>query len=241
MPIGEFSERSGLSPKRLRSYAAEGFLVPAAVDPASGYRYYSRGQLHEAQVIDALRQANMSLADIRVLLRHPSTEQLDAWARRLNTDATHRQKALDKARKLLAHEDDISPTIEVDDPSEGGTMSKLRMVGRSEIGPVRENNEDVIVIGDHLAVVADGMGGLPGGDIAAKSAAALVGAVFTGRSLDELEAAVRAANWIIWSHAATRSELTGMGTTICAIGLIEDNRLALVHVGDSRAYLWRRG
>ena len=74
MPIGEFSERSGLSQKRLRSYAGEGLLVPTAVDPASGYRYYSPGQLHEAQVIDSLRQAGLSLADIRVgRAIHPQT------------------------------------------------------------------------------------------------------------------------------------------------------------------------
>jgi len=69
MPIGEFSARSGLSPKRLRSYAAGGLLVPAAVDSASGYRYYSPGQLREAQLIDALREAGMPLADIGSLLR----------------------------------------------------------------------------------------------------------------------------------------------------------------------------
>ena len=87
MPIGEFSGRSGLSQKRLRSYAAEGLLVPAAVDPASGYRYYSPGQLHEAQVIDALRQAGLSLADIRVGLSRPSTEFFAT--RRRNWTATH--------------------------------------------------------------------------------------------------------------------------------------------------------
>jgi protein phosphatase len=238
MPIGEFSERSKLSLNRLRSYAAEGLLVPAAVDPASGYRYYSPGQLHEAQVIDALRQSNMSLADIRVLLRHPSAKQLDSWARRLDIDATHRQEALDKARELLAIEDDLSPTQEVNGPSGGVTMVKLRTAGRSETGPVRENNEDVIVNDDCLAVVADGMGGLPGGEIAANTAAKFVRAVFTGRSLDELEAAVRAANWAIWEQATARSQLTGMGTTVCAVGLVEDGHLALVHVGDSRAYLW---
>lgn len=95
MPIGEFSERSGLSQKRLRSYAAEGLLVPAAVDPASGYRYYSPGQLHEAQVIDALRQAGLSLAEVRVGLSLRSTDFFDAWAKQLDSDALVRQKALD--------------------------------------------------------------------------------------------------------------------------------------------------
>src|SRR5579864_15960 len=100
MSIGEFSERSGLSPKRLRSYAAGGLLVPEAVDSATGYRYYSAGQLREAQLIDALREAGMPLADIGALLRDPSGEQLDAWARRVEIDAAQRHKALDDARRL---------------------------------------------------------------------------------------------------------------------------------------------
>jgi DNA-binding transcriptional MerR regulator len=69
LSIGEFSERSGLSPKRLRSYAAGGLLLPAAVDPTSGYRYYSPGQLREAHLIDALRDAGMPLVDRRASSR----------------------------------------------------------------------------------------------------------------------------------------------------------------------------
>jgi PPM family protein phosphatase len=239
MPIGEFSTRSGLSLKRLRSYAAEGLLVPAAVDPASGYRFYSPGQLHEAQVIDALRQAEMPLADIRTVLRNPSEGRVDAWEKRLGIDATARQRGLDRARRLLASQD---PVLNVAKRGSGGTrMMTLKAVGRSETGPVRENNEDAIVSSERLAMVADGMGGLPGGEIAAQKAAALVRAAFTGRSLDELEAAVRAANWAIWDQASSHSELAGMGTTICAAGLLEDGHLGLVHVGDSRAYLWHGG
>ena len=78
LAIGEFSQRSGLSRKRLRSYAAAGLLVPAAVDSASGYRYYDQSQLHAAQLIDTLREAGMPLADIAALLRAPSCEQVDA-------------------------------------------------------------------------------------------------------------------------------------------------------------------
>ena len=83
MPIGEFSERSGLSPRRLRSYAAAGLLLPAAVDSSSGCRYYSTRQLRTAQVIDALRNASISLADIAVLLRahrpHDLTDGPYSW------------------------------------------------------------------------------------------------------------------------------------------------------------------
>ena len=118
-------------------------------------------------------------------------------------------------------------------------MITLRTAGRSDVGRLRENNEDAIVIHDRLALVADGMGGHPGGEIAANAAASVIPAVFTGRSADELEAALRAANWAIRDRALAQPGLEGMGTTICVAGLLADGRLALVNVGDSRAYLWR--
>ena len=120
-------------------------------------------------------------------------------------------------------------------------MTTLRTAGRTDIGQVRENNEDAFVSNDRLALVADGMGGHPGGEIAANAAASIVPAVFTGQSVDELEAAVRASNWAIRDRAVAQPELEGMGTTICAAGLIANGCLALINVGDSRAYLWHEG
>jgi PPM family protein phosphatase len=240
MTIGEFSERSGLSPRRLRTYAAEGLLAPAAVDPGSGYRYYAPGQLADAQVIDALRQANVPLADIRAFMLRPSREQLDAWETQLHTDADARHRGLALARSLLtAGEDPLVTTVHPD--SEEELMITMRAAGRSDIGQVRENNEDAIVTSNRLALVADGMGGHPGGEIAASTAAGVVPAVFTGRSVDELEAAVRAANWAIRDRAGAQPGLEGMGTTICAAGLLASGQLAVVSVGDSRAYLWHEG
>ena len=237
MAIGEFSERSGLSAKRLRTYAAEGLLTPAAVDPTSGYRYYSPGQLADARVIDALRQANVPLADIRVFMRQPSRERLDAWERQLQTNAIHRQSALTLARRLVAESRD--PRFPVVQPhSKEEPMITLRAEGRTDIGRLRENNEDAIVSSDRIALVADGMGGHPGGEIAANAAAGVIPAVFTGRSADELEASLRAANWAIRDRAIAQPGLEGMGTTICVAGLLTDGNLALVNVGDSRAYLW---
>jgi PPM family protein phosphatase len=233
MPIGEFSERSGLSAKRLRTYVGEGLLVPAAVDSATGYRYYSPGQVREAQVIDTLRQAGVPLADIRVMLRQPSGIQLDAWEQRLEADAAHRQRALDRARRLL-----VAETSSGEVSSGGEPMTKLRAAARSETGPVRGSNQDAVVSSDLLALVADGMGGHPGGDIAARVSAVLIQATFMGRSLDELEAVVRAANWVLWERAREAPELQGMGTTICATGLLDGGHVAVVNVGDSRAYLW---
>jgi PPM family protein phosphatase len=240
MAIGEFSERSGLSAKRLRTYAAEGLLAPAAVDPGSGYRYYSPGQLADAQVIDALRQAGMPLAEIRAFLRKPSRERLDAWAMQLLTDANHRHEALALARHLFTtSEDPMFPATNPDPKEE--SMTALRTAGRTDIGRVRENNEDAVINTDRIALVADGMGGHPSGEIAASVAAGVVPAVFTSRSVDELEAAVRAANWAIRNRAVAQPGLEGMGATICAAGLLTDGHVALVNVGDSRAYLWHEG
>ena len=239
MAIGEFSDRSGLSAKRLRTYAAEGLLTPAAVDPGSGYRYYSPSQLADARVIDALRKAGVPLADIHVFMRLPSEERLDAWARELHSDANRRQGALALVRRLLTEEDSSFPTANSDLKED--FMTTLRTAGRTEIGQVRENNEDVIVRSDRLALVADGMGGHPGGEIAANVAAGVISAVFMGQSDDELEAAVRAANWAIRDRAIGQPGLEGMGTTICVAGLLVSGRLALAHVGDSRAYLWHEG
>jgi len=236
MPIGEFSERSGLSAKRLRSYAAAGLLVPAAVDSSSGYRYYGPGQLRDAQLIDALRAAGVPLVDIFSLLRDPSTERLEEWAELIDIDASQRQDALRAARRLIDAGHDVPSAIETREQ----TMPVLTAAARTDIGRVRENNEDVALCLDHVVAVADGMGGHAGGEVAAALAIALIDAAFTGQSVDELVAGVRAANRAIAERAHTAG-LEGMGTTICAAGAVAGGLVAVVNVGDSRAYLLRDG
>jgi PPM family protein phosphatase len=162
---------------------------------------------------------------------------LDAWARQLEIDANYRQGALANAHRLLAG-GEYPFFLSANPQSQEGLMSTLRTVGRTDIGQLRENNEDVIVTSDLLALVADGMGGHPGGEIAAEVAASVVPAVFTGQSVDELQAAVRAANWAVRERAGAEAGLEGMGTTVCAAGLLTTGQIALVNVGDSRAYLF---
>ena len=66
--IGEFARRSRLSIKALRLYDELGVLVPARVDRVSGYRYYDEAQLEQARLVAMLRQLDLPLAAIRVLL-----------------------------------------------------------------------------------------------------------------------------------------------------------------------------
>jgi serine/threonine protein phosphatase PrpC len=168
------------------------------------------------------------------------SQQLDVWATQLETDASHRQGALAFARHLL--DESGAPSVPIANPgSKEGLMTTLRTAGRTDVGQLRENNEDVIVTSDRLALVADGMGGHPGGEIAAEVVAGVVPAAFTGQSVAELEAAVRAANWAIRDRALTQTGLEGMGTTVCAAGLLATGHVALVNVGDSRAYLFHEG
>src|SRR4051794_16886533 len=223
MSIGDFSALSGLSPKRLRDYAVGGLLVPAAVDPDTGYRYYAADQLRDAELVGALRQAGMPLSDIKEALRERSGQRLDEWAHVVRADAEDRQEALTRARKLLTSTDTGSQTA---DASEGANMAvQLEVAGRTETGPVRENNEDAILATERLMTVADGMGGHEAGELASALASAAAVAVFTGKSPDELEAALRAANWAIWERASSNSDLQGMGTTMCAAGVLDDATL----------------
>jgi len=237
MSIGDFSGRSGLSPKRLRSYAADGLLPPAAVDPDTAYRYYAAGQLRDARLIDALRRAGIPLAEIKQLLRDRDPDRLEGWAGSVRADARRRQQALTEARSLLAG-DVVAGT---DHRTERNAMFQLNYAGRTDIGHVRERNEDAIVVDDRLVAVADGLGGHAGGALASTLATELLAASFRGTSVDELATAVRAANWVVWERASGSAALTGMGTTMCAAGLVDGDALAVVHVGDSRAYLAHEG
>jgi len=121
----------------------------------------------------------------------------------------------------------------------------LRFVGRSEIGHVRKNNEDSGYASTDLIVVADGMGGHSAGELAsAATVAAVVSACESSQQVDELltllsDAVITSGEYIADVVSSNR-ELTGMGTTLTAIAMRED-RIAMAHVGDSRAYLMRDG
>src|ERR1700691_6029342 len=101
LSIGDFSDRCGLSAKMLRSYAAAGLLVPAAVDASSGYRYYSTGQLPQARIIALLRRAGIAVDEIAGFFDRPDMTQLDRWDRQIMSESTTRRQALALARSAL--------------------------------------------------------------------------------------------------------------------------------------------
>jgi PPM family protein phosphatase len=120
----------------------------------------------------------------------------------------------------------------------------LRYAVRSDVGLLREGNEDSAYAGPRLLAVADGMGGHAAGEVAsavAISALARLDENLPGADLLEaLSAAVRGANQTLHEMVADNPALDGMGTTLTAM-LWSPPKLALCHIGDSRAYLLRDG
>jgi protein phosphatase len=123
-------------------------------------------------------------------------------------------------------------------------VTRLEAGSASLVGQVRTANEDAVLVTDTLAAVADGMGGHRGGAVASASTVEVLGAVAGSRSVEDLVAAVHRANRKVHETAAEDEDLRGMGTTICAVGLVVhegDERLAVLNVGDSRVYLLADG
>ena len=121
----------------------------------------------------------------------------------------------------------------------------LHYAARSDVGLVRQENQDSGYAGPHLLVVADGMGGHAAGDVASSIAIGeMVGLDAESPSADEaldlLAAALRAANSELREAVQRNSDLRGMGTTVTAL-LRTGNKIAVAHIGDSRAYLLRHG
>ncbi|MEU7861335.1 Stp1/IreP family PP2C-type Ser/Thr phosphatase [Nonomuraea sp. NPDC049141] len=120
----------------------------------------------------------------------------------------------------------------------------LRYAARSDVGLLREGNEDSAYASGRLLAVADGMGGHAHGEVASSVAiaamASLEEAQQGGDLLNAIEAAVRDANRKLHEMVGRDPSLKGMGTTLTAM-FWHGTSVALVHVGDSRAYLLRRG
>lgn len=120
---------------------------------------------------------------------------------------------------------------------------EFRCAARSDVGLVRSNNQDSGYAGPNLLVLADGMGGPAGGDIASSVAIAhLVPLDSDSYPADKMLPLLREALMDAHDELSDRSrrdkDLEGLGTTCIAL-MRSGNKLAMVHIGDSRAYVLR--
>jgi len=116
---------------------------------------------------------------------------------------------------------------------------KVDVGSATDIGQVREGNEDSLLIVAPLYAVADGMGGHRGGEVASTLALETVQDLFD-RKQGTLAEQVGEANRAVFERSRTDRSVSGMGTTLTA-ALVDGSRVHLAHVGDSRAYLFRGG
>jgi serine/threonine protein phosphatase PrpC len=135
----------------------------------------------------------------------------------------------------------------------GRVSSLFKSWGQSDIGLLRDKNEDAFWCGGgdgwHLALVADGMGGHQAGEVASRLAVQVVTSLIQELACkspvhvswqEELVAAVKRANQEVFTVARSDPRLAGMGTTLTVL-LVQGRRYVLAHVGDSRAYRLRQG
>lgn len=169
----------------LRSYAAVGMLVPAAVDRFTGYRYYSPDQLGEAGLILLLRQAGVPVSEIACFLKDRDLGRLRRWELELDLEIAGRRIAFAEVRERLSADD----------------CWLKASFGRSV-----------------------GAGQPP--------------------SVEALVEAARDASLAVWQRMEADKSLEGIGTTLTAVAVLDAGpqpRLAVVNVGDSRAYLFTGG
>ncbi|MFF3335509.1 MerR family transcriptional regulator [Streptomyces sp. NPDC002888] len=234
LTIGAFAKACRLSPKALRLYDELGLLPPARVDPDTGYRYYAPEQLERARLVAWLRRLGMPLARIREVCelhaREPgaAAREIRAYWARVEAETAVRR---DLAAFLVDH---LTATSRKDT-----TMLELRYSAHSDQGRVRPANQDTAYAGARLLAVADGFGAAGG----PASSAAVEALKFldteelpAGSVLNLLEDAVRGATEAVHDVA----DGTEYGTTLTAL-LWTGSQLALVHIGDSRAYVLRDG
>ena len=120
----------------------------------------------------------------------------------------------------------------------------LRYAVRSDVGLLREGNEDSAYAGPNLLAIADGMGGHAAGEVASSVAISALAGLDTDLPQDQmlgsLAAAVAQANSTLHEMSVEDPSVEGMGTTLTAL-LWSGGTIAICHIGDSRAYLLRDG
>jgi PPM family protein phosphatase len=238
LTIGEFARACRLSPKALRLYDELGLLPPTRVDPATGYRFYAPAQLERARLVAWLRRLGMPLARIRVVCdaatpAAAAAEVAAFWAQ-AEADLASRRDLAAFLTDYLAGKDTTMPATD--------RPLAFRYAASSDIGQLRPTNQDCAYAGARLLAVADGMG--VAGDLASAAAINALKPLETGAGagdlLNTLELAAEQAGAAVHRIALADPSRAGSNTTLTAM-LWSGSQLALVHIGDTRAYLLRDG
>jgi DNA polymerase III subunit beta len=136
--IGRMARESGLSVSALRFYDGAGVLIPASVDPGTGYRYYAPDQVVIARLVASLRRVGMPLAGIREVLAHRHDPDaldalLDRHLRRLEQGLADARRELSCVRSLIEQEDPVpATTVTVRGPELADALRAVRFAVGSD-------------------------------------------------------------------------------------------------------------
>jgi len=112
----------------------------------------------------------------------------------------------------------------------------------THVGQVRTSNEDSLLADNNVFMVADGMGGHNAGEVASLMAVDHLREAASGIIAEtDLVQALENANEVIYAESMTNHLHHGMGTTLAAMVVLENNNIVVAHVGDSRVYMWHEG
>lgn len=114
MSIGVFSRRSGLTASALRFYADVGLLVPADVDPVTGYRFYGEGQCERAVLLRRLREIGMPLPNAKAVLSAGSVDAIRMVDEHISAVVCDAETAREQARAITADLSDLPATVVVE-------------------------------------------------------------------------------------------------------------------------------
>ena len=165
--------------------------------------------------------------------------------RKFNLKGTVIQRMRGIERETPKAPEDEKEQVKVNTEMYAGFTSaqgQLRCAWRTDVGKLRKNNQDAVILGNGLAGVADGMGGHKGGEIA--SAGLRDGLLRETKDAEPdvrtLEKAVQKVNTELWERQKNDTSLSGMGTTLTVLWP-KEKEMIIGQVGDSRAYLLRDG
>lgn len=158
----------------------------------------------------------------------------------MTSDISHDTKQVDAPINAPGR-NEISLEGRVGSQSSMGDSHAIRYAARTDVGLVRSHNEDSYLLASPVFAVCDGMGGHAAGEVASVIAVQTI-AAHAPKTLDDvaLGAAIEEANRAIIAAADAGEGKPGMGCTASAI-MIEEDRMAVAHVGDSRVYLLHEG
>jgi serine/threonine protein phosphatase PrpC len=206
----------------------------------------------KAVPVTAEKAVPVPVASDRAIARISYEDDAENEPTKIGPQEVRKRVSVSPPTQQIMYDEDAA----IDEPTHAGPLILVTATAQTDKGLRRKRNEDSVLAREKegIFVVADGMGGYRGGEIASKLAVSTIERAFVTETFDgplddaiprrasELVRAIQMANEAILERAEGDQQLAGMGTTICAARFSANKqRLYVGHVGDSRVYCFRNG